>query len=371
MKLIVLQENLSKAISCAERFVSTKTQLPVLSNIFLKTEKGKLKLQATNLETGITLWLEAKIEKQGEITIPARIFNEFVNSLPKEKVKLEFKDKKLSVSCGSFSASFAGISADEFPPLPSLKDKKPDVVFPFSSFSPSITKVSFAAAHDEGRPVLTGVKFEPKEEELILAATDGYRLSVKKLKKSKIKISSPLIIPARSLLEVLKIVGEGEEEEIGLSFTEKGNQVIFSLPEAEVISRLIEGEFPEYGKIIPSSFSTKLILEKEAFLKALKTAAIFARDSANIVKFKIEKDGLVVSANSPQVGENKTKVEAKVEGKENQIAFNCRFLLEFLAKIEGEEVIFEMTESLNPGVFRIPQDPEYLHVIMPVRVQDQ
>ena len=369
MKLTILQENLNKAISCVERFVSTKTQLPILSNIFLKAENNKFKLQATNLETGISLWLGAKIEKEGEITIPARIFSEFLNSLPKEKVKLELKDKKISVTCGSFSASFTGIDASEFPPLPVLGDKKPDVVFPFSSFSPAITKVSFAAARDEGRPVLTGVKFEPKDKKLILAATDGYRLSVKEFKESKIKLDSDLIIPARSLLEIQKIVGE-DEDEIGLSFTEKKNQVIFSLSEAEIITRLIEGEFPEYRKIIPPSSSTRLVLEKTELLNALKAASIFARDSANIVRFEVEKNSLTISANSPQVGENKTVVEAKVEGGKEKIAFNCRFLLEFLNNINTEEVIFEMTGSLNPGVFKTPDDPSYLHVIMPVRVQE-
>ncbi|MBL7150435.1 DNA polymerase III subunit beta [Candidatus Microgenomates bacterium] len=370
MKLTVLQENLNKAISNVERFVSSKAQLPVLANVCLKAEKGRLCLQATNLETGITLWLGAKIEKEGAITVPARIFSEFISSLPKEKVKLELKDKLLAVSCGSFSASFTGIAADEFPPLSSSEDKKPDLVFPFSSFLPAIEKVSFAAARDEGRPVLTGVKFEPRGEKLILAATDGYRLSVKELKKSEIKISSPLIIPARSLLEILKIVGESEEENIGLNFTEKGNQIVFSLPNVEIVTRLIEGEFPEYQKIIPASLSTKVVLEKENFLKALKTAAIFARDSANIVRLKIEKNALVISANSPQVGENRTGVEAKVEGKEDQIAFNCRFLLEFLGKIEEEEIVFEMSGALNPGVFKTPQDSSYLHIIMPVRVQE-
>lgn len=369
MKLTVLQENLSKGISCTERFVSSKAQLPILSNICLKTENGRLKLQATNLETGVTLWLGAKVEKEGKVTVPARIFNEFLSSLPKEKVKLELKENLLKVSCGPFSASFSTIPPTEFPPLPTLGDKKPDITFPSSSFLPAITKVSFAAAHDEGRPVLTGVKFEPKEEKLILVATDGYRLSVKEFKDSKIKISSSLIIPAQSLLEVLKIVGE-QEEEIGLSFTEKGNQVIFSLPDAEIVTRLIEGEFPEYKKIIPTSFSTRITLEKESFLKALKVAAIFARDSANIVRLKVERDGLIISANSPQVGENETQVEAKVEGEEQKIAFNCRFLLEFLGKIGGEEIILEMTGPLNPGVFKTKKDPSFLHIIMPVRVQE-
>lgn len=370
MKLTVLQENLSKGISSVERFVSTKTQLPVLSNIYLKTENGRLKLQATNLETGISLWLGAKVEKKGEATVPARIFSEFLSSLPKDKVKLELEGNLLKISCGAFKASFAGVPASDFPPLPTLGDKRPDMIFSSASFFPAITQVSFAAAHDEGRPVLTGVKFEPREEKLALIATDGYRLSVKEFKESKMKVSSPMIIPARSLLEVLRLGGEGEEEEVGLSFTEKGNQVIFALPDAEIVTRLIEGDFPEYQKIIPASFSTKAILEKEAFLKAVKVAAIFARDSANIVRFEAKKDGFLIAANSPQVGENKTKIEAKLEGEEQKIALNCRFLLEFLGNLQEEEIVLEMTGPLNPAVFRLPQDPSYLHIIMPVRVQE-
>lgn len=369
MKLTILQENLSKGIAQAERFISAKTQLLVLTNIYLKAEREKLKIQATNLETGITLWLKAKIENQGEITVPARVFSEFLNSLPKEKVKLELEGKKLHLSSGSFSASFTGVAADEFPPLPTLVEKKPEITFPASVFFPALSKVSFAAARDEGRPVLTGVLFKPEGEKLTLAATDGYRLSVKVFKKSKLKLASSLIIPARSLLEALRIVGEGEEE-VGLSFTEKKNQAIFSLPEVEIVTRLIEGEFPEYQKIIPGSFTTRVVLEKESFLKALKMAAIFARDSANIVRLQIEKQALTISANSPQVGENQTRVEAGVEGEEQKIAFNVRFLLEFLGNIDEEEVVFEMSGALNPGLFKTPKDPLFLHVIMPVRVQE-
>jgi len=370
MKLIVLQENLSKAVGIAEKFTSTKTQLPILANICLKTEKERLKIQATNLEVGLSLWLGAQIKNKGEITIPARVFSEFINSLPKEKVHLELKDKILTVSCGSFSADFTGISAEEFPPLPTVGEKKPELNLPFSLFLPAMEKVCFAAAHDEGRPVLTGVKLEPKEKKLVLVATDGYRLSIQEIEKGKMEIPSALIIPARSLLEILRLASGSEEEEIGLSFTEKGNQIIFSLLDTEIVTRLIEGEFPEYQKIIPDSFSTQVKLEKEAFLRALKVAAIFARDSANIVRFKIEENSLTISANSPQIGKNKTKIEAGVRGKESRIAFNVRFLLEFLSKISEEEIIFEMSNSLNPGVFKIAKDPSYLHIIMPVRVQE-
>lgn len=370
MELTVLQENLSKGVSYAERFVSSKAQLPILANIYLKTEKGRLKLQATNLETGINLWLGAKIKKKGEITVPAQVFSQFISSLPKKKVNLQLEKETLKVGCGAFSASFSGMKADDFPPLPVLEDKKPDLILPRSLFSSAVSQVCFAAARDEGRPVLTGVKFEPRDKELALVATDGYRLSLKKIKKGKIKISSPLIIPARSLIEVLRIFEESEEDEIGLSFTKKGNQVVFSLPDVEVVSKLIEGDFPEYQKIIPDSSSTQAILEKESFLKALKVASIFAKDSANIVKMDLKKDSLTISANSPQLGENKTEVEAKIKGDKEKIAFNCRFLLEFLAHVEAKEIKFGMTKPLNPGVFKIAKDPAFLHVVMPVRVQE-
>jgi len=375
MKVITLQENLNKGLSLVSRVVSSKAQLPILSNILLATDKGRLKLSATNLETGINYWLGAKIEKEGAISVPAKTLTEFVSLLPPEKVQLEVKDSTLNIISGSYSANLVGLPASEFPVVPSLKEEKT------FSFSPEellkgISQTIFAASQDEGRPVLTGVLFQLKDEDLILVATDGYRLSFRKMRAGKNlkevkEFQRGLIIPARVLGELEKIIGGSQQkEEISLAITSSSNQIIFVTPEAEIVSRLIEGSFPEFEKIIPEKWETKVVLEKESFLRAVRTASIFARESANIVKFKIQGSKFKISANAPQVGDNLIELETKQEGEENSIAFNSRFILDFLNSTQANEISFEMTTSLNPGIFRPVGDSSYFHIIMPVRVQE-
>lgn len=375
MKLSVLQENLAKALSITSRSVSAKAQLPALSNILLATDRGRLKLSATNLETGINYWLGAKIEKEGTISIPAKILTEFVSSLPAEKIELETKENSLSLVCGSYQATFIGLPASEFPLVPTLKDKE-TASFPSEELFKAISQVVFAAAQDEGRPVLTGVLLLVKDGELILVATDGYRLSLKKMGKMKglqevKEFIKGLIIPSRTLAEVGKIISDQEQgKEIGLAITPSSNQIIFSTNEAEVISRLIEGGFPEFEKIIPEKGTTKMIIDTAEFLKAVRTASIFARESANIVKLKIQNSKLKISANAPQVGENLIDLEVTQEGEDNKIAFNSRYLLDLLNSVDSEQISFEMTTPLNPGVFTPVGDKSYRHIIMPVRVQE-
>lgn len=375
MKLTLLQENFAKGLSITSRSVATRAQLPALGSILISTDKGRLKLSATNLETGINYWLGAKIEKEGTISIPAKILTEFVSSLPSEKISLETKENNLSVSCGSYSANFVGLSASEFPAIPTLKKEKP-ISFNGEDLLKTISQVAFAAAQDEGRPVLTGVLLTIRESNLILVATDGYRLSFKKMAKVEgstdlKEFKKGLIIPSRTLIEVAKIISDTEQgKEIGLAITDSSNQIIFVNPEAEIVSRLIEGSFPEFEKIIPEKGTTKIILDTEGLIRAVKTAAIFARESANIIKLRIDNGKLRISSNASQIGENLIELEAKIEGEEAKIAFNSRYLLDFLNSIKSDQVSLEMTTALNPGVFRPVDDSSYFHIIMPVRVQE-
>jgi len=374
MRLSVLQENLAQGLNIASRSVATRAQLPILSNVLLTTDKGRLKISATNLETGINLWVGAKIEKEGSLSVPAKILSEFVSSLPAGKIELEAKENSLSLSAGAFKADFIGLSAAEFPLVPSLTGKV-NVSFEGKVLASAVSQVAFAAATDEGRPVLTGVLILPKGNQLVLAATDGYRLSMKKLKEVKgleklAQSKSGLIIPSRTLIEVARLVGEADEEKIKLAITPKASQVIFALGEAEIVSRLIEGKFPDFEKIIPESSTTKVTVETETLTRAVRMAAIFARESANIIRFEIKGAKLRVSANTAQVGGNISEVEAKVEGKEGKVAFNSRYLLDFLNTISADQVSFEMSGALNPGVFTALGDKSFLHIIMPVRVQE-
>lgn len=375
MKLSVLQENLAKALSIASRTVAIRAQLPVLNNILLTTDKGRLKLSATNLETGINFWIGAKIEEKGSVSIPAKVLTEFVAALPPEKIELVTKENNLNLVCGVYQANFVGLPASEFPPVPTVKDKE-IINFNFGDLHKAITQVAFAAAQDEGRPVLAGVLMVVKGKNLVLVATDGYRLSVKKISGLKeiekaSELEKGLIIPAKTLMEVARIGGEEKQEKkVGLTVSSDSNQVIFSTPEAEIVSRLIEGDFPEFEKVIPSKGETKVIVETETLIKAAKMASIFARESANIVRVEIKNSTLRVSANTAQVGSNLSEIKVKTEGKKNKIAFNSRYLLDFLNSIEAEQVSFEMSSPLNPGVFKPVGDNSFLHIIMPVRVQE-
>lgn len=379
MLLTCLQENLVKGINIASRIVSSKNQLPILGNLLIKTEDGRLKISASNLETGINLYLGAKISNEGSFTIPAKILTEYVNSLPKDKVVLELKENLLNINCLSYCASFNGLPATEFPEIPSLK--KAEAEIDSLVLTQAIKEVAFAAANDEGRPVLTGILLSFKTNQITLVATDGYRLSVKKIKnkedfRDKIK-DKTIIIPAKTFMELAKLPQEikinekSNKEKISLGLTEKGNQIIFHYQEVDLVTRLIDGQFPDYEKIIPRKFLTRITLSIEEFIKAVKVASIFARDSANIIKLKIENNQLIVSANAPQVGKNQTTMEVKQEGEDCQIAFNSRYLMDLLNNITGEEISLEMTNSLSPGVFRLIKDEDYLHIIMPVRVQEE
>lgn len=374
MKVQILQENLNRGLSITSRSISSKAQLPILANILLKTDKNRLQLSATNLETGVSLWLGAKVEKEGEITIPAKIFAEIVASLPAGKIDLEVKENTLSISAGSYSANLNGMAATEFPKLPAYTEESL-LSLPADKLLQAINQVAFAAATDEGRPVLTGVLFKVDEKNLSMAATDGYRLSLKTLVLDlPVKENFSLLLPAKTLMEVARIISEEKGEElpiVRLGFTKEQNQVVFVFPELELFSRVIEGEFPAYEKIIPQGFATKITLDKEAFSRAVKVVSIFARDSANIIRLKIDRDFLEMSANSPQVGENKNSLEAKVEGETGEIAFNYRFLQGFLGAVSASEVILEMNGPLSPGLFKSAEDESYKHIIMPVRLQSE
>ncbi|PIU03460.1 DNA polymerase III subunit beta [Candidatus Shapirobacteria bacterium CG08_land_8_20_14_0_20_39_18] len=378
MKLVILQEDLNKALVTVSRSVSSKSSLPILANILLETEEGRLKLSATNLEVGINYWLGVKIDNEGSITIPARIVNELIASLPAAKIELETKESTLFLSTNNFKINVAGLDSAEFPKVPFFP-KNPLAVFGKEDLIKGLSQVVIAAAQDEGRPVLTGVLFTSRIEGLTMVATDGYRLSLKKISAQEIdKSVEKLIIPGKTLQEVVRIAQETADNKGGsitikLGLTTEKSQAVFSFPNIDFSTRLIEGEFPDYQKIIPQSSTTKVIFGKEEFLRAIKTASIIAREQANIVKLVIDPVGssgkMTITAETAQVGANESEIEAKTEGEKLEIAFNYRFLLDFLNVVEGDEIIFEAGGPLAPGVFKPTGDDSFLHIIMPVRIQ--
>lgn len=367
MKLTILQENLTKAVTRTNRIITSKPSLPILSNLLIKANKDGLVVTASTPETTESVSVGAKVEKEGGLCVPAKIFAELVSSLPQDTVVLEEKEGLLHVVCGGTRATIAGVAAGEFPPASSPAAKK-EPPLDKENLVKALSLVLFAASNDEGRPLLTGVKIIQTEEGAVLAATDGYRLSVYR-SDFKLPKDTSVVIPARALGEVVRVCQDEKEVKEVLLSDAGDSQLVVRAGDTTIITRRIDGEYPNYEKIIPTKHATSASLDVQQFTKAVKSSSIFARDSANIVRLHVARNLLTISANTPQVGENIVEVEAKTEGEDGDIAFNSRFLLELLANFPGEELVFEMTGALNPGAFKSPKDPAFLHIIMPVRVQ--
>lgn len=369
MKLTVLQENLSEALNNALRFTSSKAQLPVLGNILFSAKKTKLSVLATNLEISIAVSVGARVEKEGEITIPARVISELVSNLPAGQIELNVEKERVKISAQGFQSDLAGMNANDFPSIPQNLDKQNSIDLPKEEFSQALSQVIFSASIDETRPILTGVLFLFQKGSLTLVATDGFRLSQKKVSLGGGGKLQKVILPKSALGEISRL-SQGAEK-ISLSYKEKDSQAVFEIGDCVLSTRILEGEFPAFEKIIPKGGGVRVGVDKEEFLRAVKTASVFARDSANIVRFTTEKGAISLNAESNQTGSQKAKVDAKVdaESKGFEIAFNYRFVEEFLHAAKGDEVTLTFSTPTAPGVFQDATDINYLHLIMPVRLQ--
>ena len=370
MKVQVLQENLSKTLNTCSRFASSRVQLPVLANILFKTNKNKLLIAATNLEISIAISIGAKVVKEGELTVPARTITDIVTNLTPGQIDLEVEKELLKVTTPSFESSLMGMNAADFPSIP--YDLGLDsLTIPAKDLVNALDCVLFAVSLDETRPTLTGVLILLREKEIVFVATDGFRLSQKKIAVSGVKEEKKMILPKNALSELLKLAADSDD--VKFSFKKAENQVVFGISDSILATRVIEGEFPPYEKIIPTVLKVKLVLDKEEFLRAVKLASVFAKDAANVVKLSIGSDVLEVFAESSQSGSQKAKVDAKVDGvkdKDSQltVAFNYRFL-DFLNAVKSDDVQMEFSNPNAPALFLDPKDTNFLHIIMPVRLQ--
>jgi DNA polymerase-3 subunit beta len=377
MKLSCLKSNLLEGLNIVGRVVPSKSTLPVLANVLLATDHGRLKLAATNLELAVSCWIGASVASEGRVTLPARLLTDFVSSLPDEQIEMSLQPKGLAMRlvCGRYQANIKGIDAEEFPRIPEVADAT-TYALPASVLRECIQSVVFAAAPDDTRPVLAGVLFTLRDGALTLAAADGFRLAVRSAELSSMP-DEPLsmIVPAKTLAELARLLGDGDEQ-VAIAATPQRNQVLFRLAgRAEIVSRLIEGQFPDYQKIIPRSHTTRAVLNTAELLRATKAASVFARDNAMIVRLAITPGGddslgrVQVSATAAEVGDNAGEVDASVEGSEMQIAFNGRYLRDALEAIDAAQVGLEIVGPTNPGVLKpISETNGYLHVIMPMQI---
>lgn len=391
MRVSCLQENLAKGLSIVGRAVASRSTLPVLSNILLATDQSRLRLAATNLDIAINCWIGAQVEEEGATTVPARLLSEFVNSLPPERIDLELtvRTQSLNIRCANYEANIKGIDANEFPLIPT-SDGDGVVEIPVATLRHMIEQVAFAAATEETRPMLTGVHTRFHGDRLTMAATDGFRLSVRVTTLERpVPEDVAVIIPARTLQEIARISADADEEHPAEIRVVPGrNQVLFHLTgkadasgkggfhQVDVVSQLIDSNYPDYANIIPKSWNTRTVLKTDEFLKSVRVAYLFARDAANIVRLQITPgDGsasgqLTITAMSQEYGDNVSELAAQVEGEPIEIAFNARYLIDVLSVIDTPEVALETTRPGAPGVIRpVGAGPEeFTHVIMPMHI---
>ncbi|MBL7062667.1 MAG: DNA polymerase III subunit beta [Anaerolineae bacterium] len=375
MKVSCLQENLKRGLNIVGRAVSPRSTLPVLGNVLLATDSGRLKLSATNLEIGINCWVGAKVKDEGAITVPARTLADLVGALPPEQVDMELvvSTQTLNLRAGRSEANVKGIDAQEFPIVP-VPEGEGGIPIESNILRAAIEQVALAAATDESRPILTGVLAKFEGTQLTLAAADGFRLAVRTVSLPQ-SVSDPfnIIIPSRALVELGRISGE-QKEPIVITVTPARNQVLFQLTDIVLVSQLIDGNFPDYQQIIPRDTTTHTVVDTAAFTQACKTALIFARDAAHISRLHIKPGSelapghVIVSATSAETGDDVTGLDASIEGEEIEIAFNVKYLLDVLAVIGAPQVALDTTTASSPGVIRPVGDVDFTYVIMPMHL---
>ena len=376
MRRSCLQENLTRGLSVVGRAVATRTTLPITNNVLLTVDQSRLKLAATNLEMAISCWIGAKVEEEGAITVPARLLAEFISSLPNDRVDISLspRTKTLGLKCARFEARISGVDAKDFPPIPKIEDGITTKV-EVDALRQGISQVVFAAASEDSRPVLTGVDAEFDGDLLTLAAADGFRLAVYKLPLiSPVSQKTEVIIPARTLAELNRLMAD-QEEAIEITVNPNKSQALFRLKNIELVSQLVQGTFPQYAQLIPQSYNTRVVVDVAQFLRAAKTASIFASDGGGIVRLviapgeELSPGKVTISARSEEVGDDVGEIDAVVEGEESKIAFNGRYLVDVLGVLSEAQVALETTNPSSPGVIRPVGVDNYLHVVMPMFVQ--
>lgn len=365
MELTVTQENFARALSAVGRVASTKTQLPILSNILLRTDGNRLLVAATNLEIATTQYIGAKIAKPGAITVPARLISEFVSSLPKGTIELKIVGENIHITSGKYHSIINGVIADDFPELPTINEEN-SVTYSINTeeFKQSVSQTIITASSDSTRPVLTGVYWHSHEGWIYLAATDGYRLSERRLVETKSEVAA--IIPTQTLQEVLRTIVD-DVDTIDVLFDE--TQVRFRINEAEVISRLVDGNFPDYRQLIPPTSDITAVMSKSEFTRVTKVAGLFARESGGSVTVTVDDDAKTVSLHSiaSELGENTSELDADVTGS-GQVTLNSRYLTEALGVIDADTISFSFSGKLSPIILKsTAKDTNYYHVIMPLK----
>jgi len=362
--MVCTKKNLNSGLTITSRVIGSGNTLPILNNILFKTEDGRLKLSSTNLEMAINTWVGGKIEEEGEITVPARLINDYVNNIAADKITITSKNHTLFLEAEKAQTHIKGLSSEEFPLIPEIKDENFAKV-DGKEFSKIIRQVTFAAAFSETQPEISGVLFSFDGSDLVLAATDRYRLG-----EGKVKLTAPIttpkqvIVPARAVNELARIVGSGIVE---ILLGE--GQICFRAPDVELVSRLIEGQYPDYKQIVPKNYSTEAEVDKEQFMQSLKAASLFTSENKNIeLDLNPQNKQIVIKSQSSQVGDSEISVDAVFAGQKNTIVFNYRYLLECLSNLADERVTLKAISSSSPAAIVPVGRENYLYIVMPIKI---
>jgi DNA polymerase-3 subunit beta len=375
MKISCTQEALARGLGIVGRAVAARSPLPITSHVLIASDGGRLKLAATNLEITMICWIDANIDEEGQVAVPARLLADFVNTLPNDRISLTVapRSRQVRLACARNEASISGLDADDFPAAPVVDDGVSVDLDP-KGLRQAIAQTVFAAATDDSRPVLTGVDTRFDGDLLSLAASDGFRLSVYKLPLNE-AVAEPaeIVVPARALSELNRLLAE-EEEDVTLRTNAAKTQVLFRLKNVEMIAQLIQGTFPNFSQLIPPSSSSTAIIPVEEFLRETRIASVFARDGSGIIRLIVTPgEGgmhgrLSISAKAEELGDNEGEIDVTVIGDGVKIAFNGKYLQDVLQTLAGE-VKMETTGPSSQGVFKLVGDDRYTHVIMPMFVQ--
>jgi len=376
MKISSLQENLKNGLQLVGHIAGKNVNLPILNNILIKCNDDGIKLITTDLELGITCTIRGKVEKVGEFTVEAKIISDFISLLPNNKVDLEVKENKLTIKSENYKTVIKGLSAEEYPLIPTI-EKKNYFEVPVDEFKKALSQVIFAVSNSDNRLELTGVLFDFKNDELFMAATDSFRLAEKRIKIKKNNpetVLNKIIIPAKTLQELVRILSNIKSEDFSnesknLNIYLSDNQILFTIGNVELISRLIDGQYPDYKQIIPVNSKTTVIINKNELIRAVKTSSIFSKTGINDVNIDLpaNKNKMIISSTSSQTGENLVELDAQVEGDDNGVVLNYKFLLDGINNINDESIKMKIVNSNTPCLLSSVKEDDYLYVIMPIK----
>lgn len=362
MKLQVTQENLNRALSTVARVANTRNALPILANILVKTENHRLSIAATNLDIAITHYIGAKVNNEGSVTVPARLMQDFVSSLPSGVIDLDLDETKLHITTNQYKSVVNGVAADDFPVMPAIEGGTSWTI-PGSVLKKGLQQVVVAASGDESRPVLTGVLLCTSDGKLYMAATDSYRLAEKNLTSNKQNVE--LLVPVSAMQDLLRIVSDFEDE---VKVTHDGQQVLFQVGDVDLVARLIDGKYPDYRKLIPKKFEVEALVKRTDLLNVAKVSSLFARESAGSVTIQVDETSntLSIHAIASQLGENTATAQGKMAGT-GSVTLNSRYLLDALHAFSGDDVVFCFNGKLEPTLLKDPASGDYVHIIMPLK----